>query len=287
VFGIVRAEDGTTVTGWPIHIVIRGHVVVREERLTGTPTRLRNPALTSESLPGDQRCAERHDAWSQSSRIPTLARYLVKPIVIQRIIALESPTPKPRPVALGQRTIHLTGAPPAFGSALVADFEIPAARGSAPLRRETLSGALCFVSTLPNIQKNACVAQIVHLHRHCRTEFPEVAVHHVSADPLEHWRELDTYHADVRAHGYSLAEASPLHARAFERAFGVGVIESHRVAHGLFALSHGRFLASEIPSDQLETADVDRFLATLRVALAVSASSQAAAAEREKQRAKQ
>jgi dihydroorotase len=29
--------DGMTVTGWPIHTVIRGEVVVRDEQLLGTP----------------------------------------------------------------------------------------------------------------------------------------------------------------------------------------------------------------------------------------------------------
>lgn len=91
-------------------------------------------------------------------------------------------------------------------------------------------------------------------------------MHHVSSDSLKHWQELDLYHGDVTACGYSLADAEPAHARAFKKAFGVGVLESHRVAHGLFALENGHFLASEIPGDQLMSADIDVFLSRVRAA---------------------
>jgi Zn ribbon nucleic-acid-binding protein len=193
----------------------------------------------------------------------------MRSIDVHRIVTIEAPEPIFRPVALGDRTIHLTGAIPAPGSELSQDFEIPAGRGTtAPLRRDVLFGALCFVSTLPNIQKHACIAQIAHLHEHCKVEFPAVAVHHVSADSVSHWRELDIYHPEVTACGYSLAEADPLDAQAFKQAFGVGVNESHRIAHGLFALENGRFLASEVPDNQLRSANVDAFLSRLRAALA-------------------
>jgi len=119
---------------------------------------------------------------------------------------------------------------------------------------------------LPNIEKHACIAQIVHLHEHCESEFPDAEVHHVSSDSLRHWRELDLFHSDVTARGYSLAEAEPCHSRAFKKAFGVGVLESPRVTHGLFAIEAGRFLASEVPGDQLMSADIDRFLSKVREA---------------------
>jgi len=199
----------------------------------------------------------------------TMEASVASPLVAHRIqgVGVEAGE-EVRKVALGSKTLHLLGQLPAIGSELLAAFQIPLARGDGgALCRASLSGPLTFVSTLPNIEKHACIAQIVHLHEHCHTEFPEAVVHHVSSDDLEHWRELDAYHADVRALGYSLSAASAPSALAFKRAFGVGVAESTRVAHGLFALLKGRFVAVDVPHNQLQAADVDRFLSKLRMAL--------------------
>lgn len=197
------------------------------------------------------------------------AERVASPLVAHRIQAVGAEAePQLRKVALGAKTLHLLGQLPALGSELLAPFEIPLARGRGiALCPAALSGPLTFVSTLPNIEKHACIAQIVHLHEHCEIEFPEAVVHHVSSDDLEHWQEFDAYHADVRALGYSLAAASAPSVLAFKHAFGVGVAESTRVAHGLFALLKGRFVAAEVPHDQLQAADVDRFLSKLRMAL--------------------
>ena len=42
--------DGMAVTGWPIHTIIRGHMVVRDEQLTGAP---RGKTIRFLEVPGD------------------------------------------------------------------------------------------------------------------------------------------------------------------------------------------------------------------------------------------
>ena len=133
-----------------------------------------------------------------------------------------------------------------------------------PLTEQTLADGLVIVSTLPNIGMHACAAQIVHLEEHASAEYPNARVVHVSSDGREYWREVEDYHGDLKAAGYTLADASAEDRLAFCTALGVGVKESRRVAHGLFALQDGVFLASQVPEEQMETPDVHNFLAELR-----------------------
>jgi hypothetical protein len=190
-----------------------------------------------------------------------------------RLVALSDADAEPRGGArvatLGDTTVTLLGAAPRAGSRLTSAFAIPAARrADAPLTRGGLARGLAFVSTLPNIAKHACVAQIVALEEHGAHWFPRATIAHVSADDARHWAEVDLFHGAVRAAGYSLAAADPCSAATFARAFGVAVAGHRRVAHGLFALRDGVFLDAEIPGDQLSTPQVEAFLARVHERLA-------------------
>jgi hypothetical protein len=159
--------------------------------------------------------------------------------------------------------MRLVGRRPREGEALDRElrFSIPAARNTeVPLADAALREGAIVVSTLPNIGRHACLAQIVLLHEH----LPSARVVHVSADAPAHWREVDAYHPDVSAPGYSLHGADPASRDAFCRAFGVGVEGKARIAHGLFALRDGVFTAVEIPTIQVGTPDVPGFLSRLR-----------------------
>jgi len=170
-----------------------------------------------------------------------------------------------RTVQLGTDRIHLLGKVPGRGERLTAEFSIPAARlADTPLTADELRRGLIVVSTLPNIQKHACMVQIVDLEERVRQEFPGTRIVHVSADHTEHWREVDQFHPDIRAAGYSLCCADLADRKAFTGAFGVGVKDHHRIAHGLFALTDGVFLAVSIPDDQLRTPEIDAFLEMVR-----------------------
>ncbi len=120
-----------------------------------------------------------------------------------------------------------------------------------------------MVSTLPNIQKHACLAQIVELEEHSRDRVPNLRIVHVSADHAEHWEEVDRFHPNIQSAGYSLCCADQSSRDAFVLAFGVGVEGHHRIAHGLFALRDGVFLEVDIPHDQMRPAEVKEFLRRL------------------------
>jgi hypothetical protein len=153
---------------------------------------------------------------------------------------------------------------PRPGDCLVADFVIPAARlAPEPLTASDLRRGIVVVSTLPNIQKHACMAQIVDLEEQVHALWPDLRIAHVSADSEEHWQEVDQFHPDLRAAGYSLCCADQMSREAFVQAFGVGVEHYHRIAHGVFALQEGVFLAAEIPDDQMRPVEVRDFLKVL------------------------
>lgn len=169
-----------------------------------------------------------------------------------------------RPAQLGDSTIYLQGRVPSRGEQLAAEFVIPAARlADKPLTADELRSGLVVVSTLPNIEKHACLAQIVDLEERGCEQLPGFRIVHVSADHEDHWREVDRFHPNIRAAGYSLCCADPGSREAFVLAFGIGVEDHHRIAHGLFALRDGMFLEVEIPHDQMRPVEVRGFLERL------------------------
>jgi hypothetical protein len=173
-----------------------------------------------------------------------------------------------RTVHLGERVLRLPWRAPALGSRLEAEFRVPPARRTnAPLTRESLSRGLVVVSTLPNIEKHACVAQIVDLEEHGRCLVHQPRIVHVSSDPARHWAEVDLFHPGILSESYSLAECDDESRTSFAQAFGVGVEGERRVTHGLFALLDGTFLAVEIPSDQMHPPWVADFLDAVHGAL--------------------
>lgn len=153
---------------------------------------------------------------------------------------------------------------PQVGARLEVSFSIPAARHAASsLSAAELLQGLVIVSTLPNIQKHACIAQIVDLEAQAKERVPLARLVHISSDHADHWLEVDRFHPDVETPGYSLCCADPVSRQAFAQAFGVGVVAHQRIAHGLFALHEGVFVAVEIPEDQMRTPEVARFLEQL------------------------
>lgn len=173
--------------------------------------------------------------------------------------------PLDRVIRLGDEILARVHLAPSPGDLLVGDFTVPPARhAAAPLIRADLARGLVVLSTLPNISKHACIAQITEIDEHAPAALPGVRIAHVSADEAHHWGEVDRFHGNVTAPGYSLCCADPASRAAFGRAFGVAVEGHRRVAHGLFALRDGVFLAAEIPFDQMAPPDVGTFLARVR-----------------------
>ena len=129
-----------------------------------------------------------------------------------------------RQAQLGIQTIHLMGIVPVPGTPLRGQFVIPAARrADRPLTGEDLCRGVIVVSTLPNIHKHACLSQIVDLEERGRALSEQLRIVHVSADHESHWQEVDQFHPNIQAAGYSLCSADAASREAFVTAFGVGV----------------------------------------------------------------
>jgi hypothetical protein len=165
---------------------------------------------------------------------------------------------------LGGRPILLLGHLPHPGRTLVDVFSLPPARRAhAPLTDAELRRGFVIVSTLPNIQRHACIAQIVQLEEQCAHRFAGARIVHVSEDEAMHWAEVDRFHPGIVASSYTLDGASETSRVSFTWAFGVGVLGHPRIAHGLFALREGVFVAAVVPFDQMHAPDVGEFIAML------------------------
>jgi hypothetical protein len=177
----------------------------------------------------------------------------------------EQPDAEQRRAIVRDRTVILPGPLPRPGD-LLSDtpFSIPPARhANAPLTPEALRIGTVVVSTLPNIGRHACAAQILGLEERCLERLDEFRLIHVSADEPRFWLEVDHFHPVLRADGFSLHGADDASREAFGRAFGVAVENERRIAHGLFGLKDGVFLAAVVPYDQMAVPDVDAFVTRL------------------------
>lgn len=165
---------------------------------------------------------------------------------------------------MGGKAIALLGDEPRVGARIDRPFSVPPARGAtAPLTEKDLSQGLVILSTLPNIHRHACVAQIIDLERTLPHELPQARIVHVSGDSRERWSEVDRYHPDVTSASYTLASATSHSRQVFVETFGVAVENHWRIAHGLFAIDHGVVVMADIPTDQMQRPRVGRFLSTL------------------------
>jgi len=167
-----------------------------------------------------------------------------------------------RIVMLEEKELELLGMCPQVGQRLnTKPFLIPPARcASRSLQPKDLLAGMVFVSTLPNISKHACAAQILGLEEEVRHRVPEARLVHISADAPKFWNEVDLIHPDLKAEGYSLFGADEESRMAFTQTFGVGVLGSPRIAHGLFSLQDGVVLAAEIPLQQMGVPSIGRFM---------------------------
>jgi len=172
------------------------------------------------------------------------------------------PHPGYRPALLGEKQLSLVGAAPQPGDVLGAEeFSIPPARNAdVPLTSASLRRGLTLLSTLPNISRHACAAQILELEEEATARLKDFRLVHVSADEPHFWQEVDHFHAGLRAQGYSLHGASVGSRESFASAFGVAVRGHWRIAHGMFALLDGMFIGADVPFQQLAVPDVHGFL---------------------------
>ena len=167
-----------------------------------------------------------------------------------------------RVALLGDKPLRLLGRLPQPGELLAPrPFSVPPARNAhAPLTTPSLRQGLVLVSTLPNIGRHACAAQILEFEEQSMRRLDAFRMIHVSTDEARFWSEVDHFHPALGAEGYSLFDADEASITAFGLSFGVAVEGHGRIAHGLFALVDGVFVGVEIPFQQLAVPDVGGFL---------------------------
>jgi len=117
-----------------------------------------------------------------------------------------------------------------------------------------------IISTLPNIKSNACINQIYDISNIINKRKLPIKVFNVSSDSPNNWVTVDKLHHDLHAKGYTIYNASEESINNFKETFGIGVLESQRIAHGLFGLKNGKIIHSMIPRQQMGNPDARKFL---------------------------
>jgi len=186
----------------------------------------------------------------------------IRPRAAPRSPRADGDTTEHRLAVLGETPLRLLGRLPQPGELLAPrPFSIPPARNAtAPLTPDSLRHGMVLVSTLPNIGRHACAAQILDFEEESMRRLDSFRMVHVSSDEARYWAEVDHIHPNLAAEGFSLFDADEESVAGFGLAFGVAVEGHGRIAHGLFALLDGMFLAVEVPFQQLAVPAVGSFL---------------------------
>ncbi len=166
-----------------------------------------------------------------------------------------------RKVFLGDHPIFLQGKVPKLGDRILTKIKaLPARRTKTNLTEKKLLKGLVIVSTLPNIRSHACSQQVLDLEIESKKLFPKCKIFHIASDPESGWEEVDKLHPFLKSPGFTLTGIKKQEKDTFKSCFGVGVCDHHRMAHGLFALLDGEFIAIYIPRQQLGTPNIKSFL---------------------------
>lgn len=165
-----------------------------------------------------------------------------------------------RTVKLGSEVCYLEGKEPSVGSILDCTFLIPEVTGTSAIADINLKKDLIIISTLPNVAKDHCIQQIVELETLAKKLLPgSVKIYHVSSDSRLDWKTAQSK-IPFSIKAYTLYDAVQISRFEFKEAFGVGVVGSERLAHGLFALFRGQFIAVQIPNEQLGVPNIPLFI---------------------------
>lgn len=169
-------------------------------------------------------------------------------------------------VYLGDSPIQLIGKRPKPGQKLALKPKLP---GVYNTRKDFGSVAkekgYLFVSTLPNVKTHACSAQVYELETLLAEKGIEATICHISSDGKSSWSEVKKLHPGLKCLGFTLQEADKETVLTFKESLGVGVSNSHRLAHGLFAYKDGKLIGSLIPKQQYGSPNIKKFLSKIKI----------------------
>ncbi|TGL48907.1 hypothetical protein EHQ59_15695 [Leptospira kemamanensis] len=164
-------------------------------------------------------------------------------------------------VFLGEIPIELYGKKPKFGEPFRGKFQFtPALNTRSRFPNLQNTKGLVFVSTLPNVKSFACSTQVLELEEEIKARKLQAKIIHLASCGQNSWMEIKKLHSHLKAKGYSLGKRNSMEVQTMKQILGVGVINSNRLAHGLFVLLDGKFIASYIPKQQYGVPNIKRFL---------------------------
>ncbi|XDD43816.1 hypothetical protein AB3N58_05560 [Leptospira sp. WS60.C2] len=164
-------------------------------------------------------------------------------------------------VYLGDTPVFLTGKRPKEGDRLDRNLELTPAFNTKSKRVHLKDqNELLFISTLPNVKSFACSAQVLDLEEEIKKRKIPAKIIHLASCGKDSWMEIKKLHPHLKAKGYSLQNGKKEDVSYLKDSLGVGVSQSHRLAHGLFVLRNGTVIASYIPKQQYGVPNIKRFL---------------------------
>ena len=171
-------------------------------------------------------------------------------------------------VYLGDLPVELIGKRPKTGEPIDGKFGFrPVLNTKANFPCLGNAKGIVFLSTLPNVRSFACSTQVLDLEEEVIIRKIPAKIFHLASCGKESWSEIKKLHPQLKAHGYSLQNCNTNDVNRFKHKLGVGVSNSNRLAHGLFVLKNGKFIASYIPKQQYGVPNIKRFLNRLERSL--------------------
>ncbi|TGL09271.1 hypothetical protein [Leptospira levettii] len=164
-------------------------------------------------------------------------------------------------VYLGDLPVELIGKRPRLGKPIEGKYRFtPVLNAKNKFPNLQKSKGIIFLSTLPNVKSFACSAQVLDLEVEITKRKIPAKIFHLASCGKDSWSEIKKLHPQLKARGYSLQNCSQNEVNTFKQILGVGVKNSHRLAHGLFALKNGKIIASYIPKQQYGVPNIKHFL---------------------------
>ncbi|TGL67360.1 hypothetical protein [Leptospira levettii] len=164
-------------------------------------------------------------------------------------------------VYLGDLPVELIGKRPRLGKPIEGKYRFtPVLNAKNKFPNLQKSKGIIFLSTLPNVKSFACSAQVLDLEVEITKRKIPAKIFHLASCGNDSWAEIKKLHPQLKARGYSLKNCSQIEVENFKQKLGVGVKNSHRLAHGLFALKDGKIIASYIPKQQYGVPNIKNFL---------------------------
>lgn len=168
-------------------------------------------------------------------------------------------------VYLGNMLVELTGKRPKKGFQWQHNFQfLPALNTESNFPNLKNKKGLIFISTLPNVRSFACSTQVLDLEEELKKRKIQAKIIHIASDGKDAWSEIKKLHPTIKAHGYSLKNGNPDDINTLKEILGIGVVSSHRLAHGLFAIQDGILISSLIPKQQYGVPNIKKFLNELK-----------------------